>query len=175
MDNVSGSFPGSEIELPGSQHTYKSFAAIEGNLVSLMQVVRENLVEMRPQTDNLQAIIRYDSLPIVLGKESDLNQLFKIMLHAIIDHPPVESKLFIYIRSESLKSDVMNLQVPEGFGQIAISVYTNIIADASWKQLHKKEIEKCGEIINSMHGNFTCHEIVNTGCLFDIELNGKLN
>ena len=143
-------------------------------LVNLNEVVQYHLLSRRPQIEALQAIIRFDALPHVATSRQDMGVLVSHLFNSILDNPPAGTKLFIYIRCEIEKTEVMDLSLPEGFQHYSIGVYTNIVADEAWQLVQQPVLAEMQAIAAKAHGNFIHHRIVKTGCLYQLVLPGKL-
>ena len=143
-------------------------------LVNLNEVVQYHLLSRRQQVEALQAIIRFDTLPHVAAFRQDLSMLVSHLFNSILDNPPVGNKLFIYIRCEKEKSEVMDLTLPEGFQRYEISVYTSILADERWQQQQQPVLTDMQTLAARTGGAFTHYSIAKTGCLYHLVLPGKL-
>lgn len=172
MDNSMASFTGNNVGYSGAPAPHVLPLTDESSLVNLNLVV-QNLLQAMQQVKELQAIIRFDLLPQVIGNDTELHEVFENLFTSIINHPPAGNKLFIYIRCEKAKSETMDLRLPEGFCLYTIGIYTNIKADERWLQLHQQQQERSKGIIQQMMGTLITHPITNTGCLYELELPGK--
>ena len=174
MNNALISLPEDDTHYSAGSISHPLSDQLHNEPTNLNEVVQENLIALKQKIENLQAIIRYDSLPIVKGEKIELSKLFNKLFNSIIDHPPVDNKLFIYIRSEKQKNEELDLFVPEGYLLYHVSIYTNIKTDSNWEQLHKHDIEASIDIVKTIKGKFNYNQIANTGCLYNIELFGKI-
>src|SRR5688500_7769133 len=71
-----------------------------GDLIDLNRLMQQVFEEQQQKVVQLQTIIRCDTLPVVQGNVQSLLALFRSMVGLILDHPPQNSKLFIYIKCE---------------------------------------------------------------------------
>ncbi len=143
-------------------------------LVQMNEVVQHHLLSRRPQIEAMQVIIRYDALPQVAGSRQDVAALLSHVFNSILDNPPAGTKLFIYIRCEIDKSEIMDLTLPDGFQQYQISVYTNIVADESWQLQQQPVLAEMKALAERLKGTFDHYSIVKTGCLYQLVLPGKI-
>jgi hypothetical protein len=142
-------------------------------LVDLNEVVQYELIARRQQVQALQAIIRFDALPHITGTRPVAAQVFHHIFNSIIQHPPAGTKLFIYIKCEKERSEVMDLSLPEGWQPYEISVFTNINANESWQQQQQAARANIKQGIESSKGTFENFAIDKTGCLYKLVLPGK--
>lgn len=143
-------------------------------LVNMNEVVQHHLLSRRTQLEAMQVIIRFDALPHVSGSREDVSALFSHVFNSILESPPTGTKLFIYIRCEKEKSEVMDLTLPEGFQQHCILVYTNIVADKTWQLAQQPVLADMQYRTARLNGSFEHYSITKTGCLFQWVLPGKL-
>lgn len=122
-------------------------------------------------------ILRLDKLPVVVGERQVLTHLFATLLAMMVNHPPANSKLFMYIKcvEEQDEPDILDLRVTEGTRMYQMHFHTNINTDEGWQLFCKDRLAECGLIAQQHKGNFNFHTISNTGCLFSLTLPGKLN
>ena len=143
-------------------------------LVNMNEVVQHHLLIRRTQLDALQAIIRFDAMPHIGGSREELSALVSHIFNSILESPPAGTKLFIYIRCEKDKSEVMDLTLPEGFQRYNISVYTNIVADEAWQLMQQPILADMQTRTARLNGTFDHYSITKTGCLYQLVLPGKL-
>ncbi|HUS03767.1 MAG TPA: hypothetical protein VMY77_18635 [Chitinophagaceae bacterium] len=125
----------------------------------------------------LNFILRLDPLPVVVGNKEHFDCLFDSLISMIVDHPPVNSKLFLYIKCETLPTDneIIDLQLAPGKQFNKIDFYTNINTNDQWKTAFNTKLTECAELATNNNGSFSFFPISNTGCLFSIVLPGKFN
>jgi hypothetical protein len=121
------------------------------------------------------AILRLDKLVVVKGKKDQFTFLFGELLHAIFNHPPFNSKLFLFIQcaEEKLEEDILDLRSKTS-GRYVICFHTNIHTDENWRAIHKSNLEECCRIVHENGGSLSQNNITNTGCLFSLTLPGKI-
>jgi hypothetical protein len=173
MDNLLSSLTGNNKEYSAGNIQPEPNGAPEKE-VNLNEVVHNNLVARRQKIEDLQAIIRYDALPVIKGDALMVSKTFSMILNSILDHPPAGTKLFIYIKCEKEKSEIMDLSLGKDFQYFALSIFTNITTDAHWHQAQQQHVEDIKTAIHQLFGSFNCHAITNTGCLYHMVLPGKL-
>jgi len=149
-------------------------APADVTLVNLNEVVQHHLLSRRTQLEALQVIIRFDALPHISGSREDASALLSHIFNSILESPPDGTKLFIYIRCEKEKSEIMDLTLPEGFQRFDIAVYTNIVADATWQLVQQPVLTDMQQRAARLQGNFEHYSITKTGCLYHLLLPGKL-
>jgi hypothetical protein len=150
-------------------------ADVSGNvLTNINEVVQYELIARLQQIQALQAIIRFDALPLVNTSRPVVAQIFHFIFDSIFQHPPAGTKLFIYIKCEKERTEVMDLSLPVGFQPYEISVFTNIIANENWQQQQQAAITGIKQGIESIKGTFENFAIDKTGRLYKLVLPGKL-
>jgi hypothetical protein len=142
-------------------------------LVNLNDVLKDSLFSFEKELKNGKAIYRHDELPLVRGNKKELVQLFSNLLHSILYHPPVHTKLLIYFRVQKQGAEVMDLSLPDGFINYTVSVYTNILGDENWRLKNEALLNDCSSIVSEIKGYFTFYNISTTGCLYNLQLPGK--
>jgi hypothetical protein len=143
-------------------------------LTDLNEVIQYELIARRQQIQALQAIIRFDTLPIVNTLRPVMAQMFHLLFDSILQYPPSGTKLLIYIKCEKERSEIMDLSLPEGFQPFEISVFTNINANENWQQQQQAAISGIKQSAESIKGTFESFAIDKTGCLYKLVLPGKL-
>ena len=142
-------------------------------LTDINEVVQYELISRQQQVQALQAIIRFDALPLVNTTRPVIAQMFHFIFDSIFQHPPSGTKLFVYIKCEKERTEVMDLSLPEGFQPYEISVFTNIIANENWQQQQQAAITGIRQGAESIKGTFENFAIDKTGCLYKLVLPGK--
>lgn len=142
------------------------------NLLSLNQVFKESMKKAQTQSGNVEMIVRCENLPQVKGNHTEIVQLFDLLLAMILNNPPQNSKLYLYVDCEEEMTDTINLYF-EGAKQYLIKFYTNITTHDHWKVLNSQSLIDCKQILSNHHGNLVVNNISSTGCLFTISLPGK--
>lgn len=122
-------------------------------------------------------IFRSEKLPLVSGNIQNYTCLFDTLMSMIISHPPVNSKLFLYVRcaEEKQDNDVIDLRIPEGSSLYKIDIYSNITTDKNWEVVYQHKLTECALGATKSSGSFSFSPISNTGCLFSVILPGKIN
>jgi hypothetical protein len=95
----------------------------------------------------------------------------------IVSHPPVGSKLYLYVKCspETVDNEVMDLRLADGDGLYKIEIYTNITTDQHWEMLYQAKLAECNLQAAKNRGNFSFSPVANTGCVFSLTLAGKIN
>lgn len=173
MNNALSSLPGDNANyFPGNAQPHPGDAACA--LVNMNEVVQYHLISRRQQIEALQAIIRFDALPQVSASREAISKMVNLIFNSILDFPPAGTKLLIYIKCEPENPEIMDLSLPEGFQQYAISVYTNIITDEAWQQAQQQPLTEMQTLAEGAAGTFSSYNIAKTGCLYSLLLPGKL-
>ena len=122
-------------------------------------------------------IFRLDKLPSVNGNREHVRFLFDALISMVVNHPPANSKLFLYVKCspEKVDSDIMDLRLAPGNALYKIDVYSNITTDKNWEMLYLEKLKECALEATKISGNFSFSPIMNTGCLFSLTLPGKYN
>lgn len=142
------------------------------NPFSLNQVFKESLKKAQARADDLQMIVRCQNLPQIKGNPAEMVQLFDMLLAMILNNPPQNSKLYLYVDCEEDDIDTIDSRF-EGAKQYLIKFYTNITTHDHWKVLNSQSLINCKQILSGHHGNLVVNNISSTGCLFTISLPGK--
>lgn len=156
----------------GNKPAGDSLSADE-TLVNLNDMLQYELQVQQPRIQQLQAIVRFDTLPQVTGAQPSMARLFQLMLDSIIQYPPAGTKLLVYLKCERDTSEIMDLSLPVGYQQFGISVFTNIIAHQDWQLQQQAAITEMESLVQSAKGKFTFSPIIKTGCLYHLQLPGK--
>lgn len=143
-----------------------------GSMLSLNQIFKESLKKAQSQADDLQIIVRCQNLPRINGSHAEIVQLFDMLLAMILNNPPQNSKLYLYVDCEEDNVDRIDSHF-EGVKQYLIKFYTNITIHDHWKVLNSQSLINCKQILSNLHGNLVVNNISSTGCLFTISLPGK--
>jgi hypothetical protein len=122
-------------------------------------------------------IFRLDKLPLINGNHEYVTCLFDTLMSMVVNHPPVNSKLFLYIKCipEKVDSDVMDLRVTGGSALYKIEIYSNITTDKNWEMSYQEKLAECSSQATNISGSLSFSPITNTGCLFSLTLPGKIN
>jgi hypothetical protein len=122
-------------------------------------------------------IFRCDKLPIVKADPEYFSCLFDALVSMITAHPPVGSKLFLYIKCfpEKLDDDIIDLSKEGKETLYRIEIYSNITTDENWEMLYKARLADCKLQATKISGHFSFSPITNTGCLFSLTLRGKIS
>jgi hypothetical protein len=139
---------------------------LKTDFADLNNIIRDVLEEAKADLLQMQAIVRHDQLPPVRGNETNLYLLFSNLVKMILQHPPREGKLFIYIRAADKDPASVDRKV-------TISIHTNTFYDLNWENTHAAVLLECGNLCKYCAGDFIYHLVSNTSCLFTINLQGK--
>jgi hypothetical protein len=122
-------------------------------------------------------IFRLDKMPLVFGNKEQYACLFDTLMSMIISHPPVNSKLFLYVKcaEEKQDDDVIDLQLTEENPFCKIDIYSNINTDKDWEASYQRKLAECALQASKIRGSFSFFPISNTGCLFSVTLPVKNN
>jgi len=162
----------SDSTFPNKNRDAAIFHQASMNTLSLNQVFKESMKKAQAQTGNIEMIVRCENLPNVKGNYTEIVQLFDLLLAMILNNPPQNSKLYLYVDCEEEVTDIIDLHF-EGAKQYLIKFYTNITTHDHWKVLNSQSLIDCKQILSNHHGNLVVNNISSTGCLFTISLRGK--
>ena len=145
------------------------------NDVDLNDVLQFVLEKYRNTRQN-DFIMRFDTLPLVEGNKDHFVQMFDSILFMITSHPPVNSKLFLYIKcsEEKQNAEVMDLRKTADKPLLKIDFFTNIHTDDNWQQIYESRLAECYLRATQNGGSFAFYPISNTGCLFSVLRPGKI-
>ena len=143
------------------------------DLNEVLKSVLENYCTSQPSN----CILRFDNLPSVIGNKEHFIRLFNALIFMITSHPPVNSKLFLYVKctEEKWDNEIIDLRASTGKTLYKIDLYTNITTDENWEVLYHSGLEECTLLAAQNNGSFSFYPISNTGCLFSVFLPGKIN
>jgi light-regulated signal transduction histidine kinase (bacteriophytochrome) len=145
------------------------------DLVDLGRLLQAVFEEQQQRVAQLQTIVRCDSLPRVHGKVQTLLTLFRSLVGLILSNPPKQSKLFIYIKCERIDTDIIDMTLPDGFGPYLISFYTNSNPGPEWETANSDTLAQCQQLMAEGKGTLTFPSAQSAGCLFALNLLGKIN
>lgn len=144
-------------------------------LINLNQVFQTSLELYQETITKSSPIIRCDILPSVQGDSVQMQQLFNLVIKMILLNLPIVNNLFIYIKCDGAKDEVMDLSIPAGFNKYSINVFSNAIHILERADKFEQEISECKTICTKNNGHFEEHTSSDSGCLFTISLFGKMN
>ena len=136
------------------------------DFLDLDVVVKNVLGSRKERFQEIGAIVRQDAIPPVRGNEQQLVSLFSSLVEIILNHPPNDGKLFIYIRC-------VEKDPASDDKKITISIHTNTCYGMSWEKSQADILQECGNICKQNGGDFMCHLLSGKSCLFTINLQGK--
>jgi light-regulated signal transduction histidine kinase (bacteriophytochrome) len=145
------------------------------DLLDLNMVLKECLKKAQAGVDDLQLIIRCESLPRIRAVYDEMVKLFENLLGTILNHAPETSRLFLYVDCEEDSNDVIDMTLEEGFKRYTIKFHTNVTTNDSWKLVNSQALINCRQILSNHNGNLAVNEISKTGCLFSVSLPGKID
>lgn len=139
------------------------------SMLSLNEIFRESMRKAQAEVDNLQVIVRCENLPKIEGNQKEMMQLFDNLLSMILNHPPKNSKLFLYVDCEEDEENSKNAEK-----RYIIKFNTNIAAHEDWKVINSQALINCRQILSGHNGSLVVNHINSTGCLFILSLPGKM-
>jgi hypothetical protein len=143
-------------------------------LLSLNAVLKESLKKAQSKIDNLQLIVRCESLPQIKADHEEMADLFDDLLGMILNHDLSSSRLFLYVDCEENSGDLIDMTLEEGFKRYTIKFHTNVTTHDNWKLVNSQALVNCKRILFKHNGNLAVNEISKTGCLFSVSLQGKI-
>jgi hypothetical protein len=153
---------GNEIE----EFTIKQFINLNQVFQSSLELYKETLNKSTP-------VLRCDNLPSVYGDTMQMHTLFNLLFKIILLNLPGKNNLFIYIKCEVDKEDIIDMTLKNGFSKFNISVYSNTFHLKDWIKHYQQELTEIKNICFNFSGSFKEHTSTETGCLFTISLPGK--
>lgn len=137
--------------------------------VDLNTVIREVFECRKERMDRFHTILRCDVMPEVAVPAGDLVALFGKLVDQILEQPPVDSHLFIYVKCEP-----GSCAPAERWTQHHISLHSNgrLPADPLELQAFLQQTE---ELCNRLGGSFSHHLLSRSSCFFHINLPGKIS
>jgi light-regulated signal transduction histidine kinase (bacteriophytochrome) len=152
-----------------------SSAFCKDGLTDLNRLVQQVFEEQQQKVSQLQTIIRCDVLPLVQGGVHCFLALFRNTVGEVLEHPPRNSKLFIYIKCERKATEVIDLTMPDGFIQYEIRFYTNSNNSPEWEKANINTLALCEQLSTESKGVLEFPAARNAGYLFTLNLPGKIN
>jgi hypothetical protein len=148
---------------------------LNGNelLVDLNKVVQEALTKAEGCLDKGKTIIRCDKLPHVVGEEKELGQFCNQLIDIILQHPPQNSKIFIYIKCIRAESKSMQLESITGLPMYEICFHTNSCNEPLWQVPNQEQLLQCAAVCKKYNGSFVS-ALGTRDYLFKLTLPGKL-
>lgn len=151
--------------------------SVSGNVggeewIDMNQVLRQSLQKNASGGIKEQLILRIDPLPLVRCNAQQYTVMLDALVQMIVLQPPVNSKLYLYIKCEEEKIDTPDVKRKSPIYKI--SFYTNIVTDEHWKKLYRNKLIEYSNTFTDKERIFSFHEISNSGCLFSINLPGKI-
>lgn len=123
---------------------------------------------------NCKIAARLDPLPCVEGDRHQWQYVLSALLSMIVLHPPVGSRLFLHIKCQQFVPGKLAARLKKDFHYYRILFFTNIDADACWKELYAEKLTEISTLVNLNKGAFMFNLEQTGDCLFSITLSGKL-
>lgn len=136
------------------------------DFLSLNDLFNERFRKAQTRLEQLNLIVRCESLPRITGNREEITLLIDTLLSMILQQPPVGSKLFLYVDCEEMRNG-------KEAGRYLIKFHTNLTTNDVWKEVNREELALCERIVARHDGTFSVNNISNTGCLFSLFLPGK--
>jgi|GEM_PF-1689031 len=162
-DDTSVLFP-----VPDQQDKASTLTQTDLNIVLQRVFCEEN---QRLNKD--QVIVRCDQLPTVFIEESRIAKACSFLLNIILEQPPEKGKLFIYIRCNLLKEDIIDLSLPDGAKKYEVLFHTNCFNKPDWKEKYKDLLDYCYQMCIDHGGSFNYKDNFEGSYLFQLILPGK--
>ena len=139
-------------------------------LVNLNELIHQALKPFMVAGRNKDVIVRCSDMPFLKGDRDlvrgALNDLVRMMMQA-----PGSSKRFLHVKCRELPP--VTRHRPD-FSAFLIEFHTNLYTDTNWKQLHQETIISCQERLLTCNAKLMVHDLLTSGCLFSISLQGKI-
>lgn len=142
--------------------------------ISLNNVTQLALQRLQLEYGKPDIIVRCQALPQIEADKHNIEKAFDDMIRMIIRHPPMGTRLYLYINCEEEHKEEGGAALIKMNKRYRISFHTNVCTDEAWKAANEKTIEGCRELLAQYGAGFTVNEIKSTGCLFSISLLGKM-
>jgi hypothetical protein len=136
---------------------------VNANFV-LQQVLKQLNAEARKEI-----ILRCDELPMLQGKEEEIQTLFSSLLQMIFIKKDSVPQLFLHIHC---KNGLEEPLLAGGWKLYTIQFNTNIAPCANWMQEHSHEFKTMAALVQKHNGSLEIAEA--QGCIFSLSLPGKL-
>jgi len=138
--------------------------------INLNEMLRLALKPFLVAGRNKEIIVRCADLPFINGDPVLIREVFNELVRMIMQIPG-GSKRFLHIKCEEQLPLSRQRQAVCSF---RINFHTNLITDHNWKLINHEAILTCQEKLSSCGTELNVQEIVTTGCLFSISLQGKI-
>ena len=143
--------------------------------VDLNSVINQVFEKKKHVLQEQMAIVRCDVLPSVKGDTEKLYRLIDHLLNMIVNHPPAGTQLFIYVKCEPSRSEIIDLGISDDVKLFDISFHTNIHNGQDWYCLYNPVLQECALICKQHNGSFEANPISKSGCIFTLTIPGKFN
>lgn len=132
--------------------------------------VLQKILNRLDAADRSKIVLRCDDLPLVSGKEEELESLFQSLLQMILQKKDEVPTLYLHI-SCTLNTPVQT----SGFGPryFSIQFNTNIIPCTNWLAHNQELLEKLEALVAENKGVLSVNNFRSSGCIFSVSLPGK--
>jgi hypothetical protein len=141
--------------------------------INLNEVMQQELLRAQGQDSRSRMIVRCENLPVVEGAPAVVSGLLRGLVSLITAHPPLSSRLFLYIDCEEENKEV-EAALTQGYKRYRIDFHTNALTGEKWHMANQEKLEAYKKMALAFNGTLEVNQIGNTGCLFSISLVGKI-
>ena len=154
--------------LPASQDENATREHLE--FINLNEMLRQSLWPYLTQGRNPDIIVRRSDLPYIMADPQLVREVFNELIRMIFQFPN-GNKRFLHIKCEEV---VPASRQRQAIAHFRIEFHTNLSTGSTWKELNQEAILACQEKLLSCRAVLHVQEIITTGCLFSISLQGKI-
>lgn len=132
-------------------------------------VLQKILLSLQADERN-KIVLRCDELPLLAGRQEDLENLFRSLLQMILQKKGEVSTLYLHI------SCAMEESVHAGrFGPriFTIQFNSNIVPCAHWLENNKDRLNALAALVTKNKGTLVTNAFRSGGCIFSVSLPGK--
>jgi hypothetical protein len=138
--------------------------------INLNEMIRQALKPFLATGRNKDIIVRCANMPLISGDPDMIQQVCNDLVRMIMQFPG-GSQRFLHIKCEEQLPIIRQRQQVSNF---QVEFHTNLSSDSHWKQLNHETILACQEKLLACGAVLTVKEILTSGCLFSISLQGKI-
>ena len=138
--------------------------------INLNEMIRQALRPFITAGRHIDIIVRCTDMPFIKGDPDLIREVCHDLVRMIMIYPG-SSKRFLHIKCEEQLPISRQRQHMSNF---IIEFHTNLNTDTHWKQLNHETIISCQQKLLTCRANLAVHEILTTGRLFSISLQGKI-
>lgn len=136
-------------------------------LVNTNAVIQKVLQGIRP-IDRDSIVLRCDELPFILGVEKDVEVIFSILLHMLLQKKAEVAKLYLHISCTKEEAETA-----QEFSCFHVQFHSNIVPSVNWYQQYEEQLNIVAAVLRFYNGQLKTNQGKNGSCIFSVSLPGK--